>query len=73
MENNGSDEMMRKKDRQDGEEAMTMSRTLFEGGPDLTPLQWLRGAVVVHHAAGSLSVTGEEQAAELRHLMGEKK
>ncbi len=47
---------------------MKMKEGSFEGGADLTALQRLRRPVVVHHAAWSVSFSGEEEAAELGHL-----
>lgn len=44
----------------------------LEGCANLATLQGLRGAVVVHHAAGGLSVPREQQAAELPHLNTER-
>ena len=45
---------------------------LLEGGTDLPALQRLRGSVVILHAAGCLSFTGEHQATELSHLSKER-
>lgn len=44
----------------------------LEGCANVATLQGLRGAVVVHHAAGGLSVPREHQAAELLHLNTER-
>lgn len=41
---------------------------LLEGSADGATLEWLGGAVVVHHAALGLALSGEEQAAEFGHL-----
>lgn len=52
-----------------GADAVKMKQGLFERGADLTALQRLRRPVVVHHAAWSVSLSSEEEAAELGHLM----
>lgn len=49
-----------------------MKQGLFERGSDLTIFQRLRRPVVVHHAAWSLSVASEEEAAEPGHLKRDK-
>lgn len=48
---------------------MKMKGGLFEGGADLAALQRLRRTVVVHHAAWRFSLSSEQEAAELSHLM----
>lgn len=45
---------------------------LFEGCTHSAALEGLRGAVVVHHAAGGLALSREKQAPEFAHLSEEK-
>lgn len=41
---------------------------LLEGSTNSATLEWLGRAVVVHHAAFGLALSGEEQVAEFIHL-----
>ena len=54
--------------KQRGKGTVLMKQGLFEGSADPTPLQRLRGSVIVLHAAWSFTFPSEEKAAELGHL-----